>query len=93
VGETKLAFNRSSEHWGIDEFDIVSQNYTSHHVRMENETYRQISIPFRYAWPAELDLMAKIAGLELEHRWADWEQSPFTNTSQSHISVWRKSAS
>ena len=90
VGETKLAFSRTRDHWGIDEFDIVTQEYTSHHVRFENGSYRRVSIPFRYAWPSEFDLMAKTVGLELEHRWSDWSKAPFTNTSISHVSVWRK---
>jgi len=91
-GETKLAFSRSDQHWGIDEFDVVTQHYTSHHVRFENGTHRQVSVPFRYAWPGEFDLMARIAGLELEHRWAGWDKSEFTRTSKSHVSVWRKPA-
>lgn len=89
-GEKLLANDCSADHWGIDEFDIVTQQYSSHHTRLEGDSYTQLSIPFRYAWPAELDLMAKIAGLELEHRWADWNKSAFTRHSKSHISVWRK---
>lgn len=89
-GDTMLAYECSPEYWGTDEFDIVTQQYFSHSVRMENGSCRHLSIPFRYAWPAELDLMARIAGLELENRWADWSRSPFTKTSTSHVSVWRK---
>ena len=91
-GETKRAFSCMEEHWGIDEFDIVTQQYTSHHARFQEGTFKKLSVPFRYAWPAEFDLMARLAGLTLEHRWADWNKSPFTNTSRSHISVWRKSS-
>jgi SAM-dependent methyltransferase len=90
LGETKLAFDRSSAHWGIDEYDVVTQRYTSSHIWIEDGSSKQVSIPFRYAWPAELDLMAKFAGLALEHRWGDWEQAPFISLSQRHISVWRK---
>lgn len=89
-GETMLAYDRSDQHWGTDEFDVTTQNYTSHHLRLENGAYRELSIPFRYAWPSELDLMAKFAGLELESRWADWGKSDFTNISSRHVSVWRK---
>ncbi|MEO9863661.1 MAG: class I SAM-dependent methyltransferase [Yoonia sp.] len=89
-GETMRAFNRSDTHWGIDEFDVVTQNYASHHVRLEEETYVKNTVPFRYAWPAELDLMARTAGMRLVDRWADWDKSPFTATSPSHVSVWRK---
>ena len=89
-GETLLAYECSPEYWGVDAFDIVSQNYTSNHLRMENGGCKHLSIPFRYAWPCELDLMARIAGLELESRWSDWDQLPFTRSSTSHVSVWRK---
>ena len=89
-GETKLAFECSPTHWGIDEFDVVSQTYTSHHIHLEGEHARQISVPFRYAWPAEFDLMARAAGMVLEHRWSDWDRSPFTATSHRHVSVWRR---
>lgn len=89
-GENKLTNDRSDVHWGIDEFDIVTQQYTSHHLRMENNSYKRLAIPFRYAWPSELDLMARAAGLTLESRWADWNKSTFTNLSTSHVSVWCK---
>ena len=48
------------------------------------------SIPFRYAWPAELDLMAQLAGLSLRERWSGWQREPFTSESRQHISVWEK---
>lgn len=91
-GETKRAFSRSDEHWGMDEFDVVTQTYTSHHLHMQNGNCDRLSVPFRYAWPAEQDLMARMAGMTLEHRWSDWEKSAFTKTSERHVSVWRKSA-
>ena len=89
-GETKLAFANSRDHFGIDEFDVASQTFTSSHVWMKEGRHEFLSIPFRYAWPAELDLMANIAGLELEHRWSDWDRSPYDLMSAKHISVWRK---
>ncbi len=93
IGETKLAFDRSDTHWGIDEFDVVSQSYASHHVWMKDGVAQRTSaVPFRYAWPAEMDLMARMAGMQLTHRWADWAGSPFTAQSPSHISVWTKTA-
>jgi SAM-dependent methyltransferase len=67
---------------GIDEYDVVTQRLVSHHER--------ISIPFRYVWPSELDLMARLAGLELRERWGGWRREPFTATSESHVSVWEK---
>ena len=89
-GETKRAFACSPEHWGVDEYDIATQQYRSHHIWRKDGEYTQLTVPFRYAWPSELDLMAKMAGLELEYRWADWQRARFTNLSASHISVWRK---
>ncbi|GGX53393.1 methyltransferase [Tateyamaria omphalii] len=90
-GETKMAFACSSDHFGVDDYDLVTQRYSSNHVWMKGDQHQHLSIPFRYVWPSELDLMAQLAGLELEYRWADWERSPFTHLSESHISVWRKS--
>ncbi|MEJ6392309.1 class I SAM-dependent methyltransferase [Gymnodinialimonas sp. 2305UL16-5] len=89
-GETRLAFARSDHHVGIDEFDITTQSYISHHVWMTEDNHKYQSIPFRYAWPSELDLMAMMAGLELEFRWSDWDRSPFDRLSTQHVSVWRK---
>ncbi len=89
-GETLLAFNRSDDHWGMDEFDVVSQTYASHHLRRVDGELRRTAVPFRYCWPAELDVMAKMAGFTPEARWADWNMGPFTNVSRAHVSVWRK---
>ena len=90
-GEDKLAFAAEDDHWGIDQFDTVSQQYTSTHIRFdETSAATRLTIPFRYAWPAELDLMAQMAGFEFESRWSDWNKSAFTSTSTSHVSIWRK---
>jgi SAM-dependent methyltransferase len=67
---------------GIDEYDVVNQGLVSHH--------EHVSVPFRYVWPAELDLMARLAGMTLRERWADWRRSPFTDESTAHVSVWTK---
>ena len=89
-GETRRAFACSEDHWGIDEFDVTTQQYTSHHTWTRDGQHSRLSVPLRYTWPAELDLMAQIAGLELEHRWSDWNREPYTRLSTSHISTWRK---
>lgn len=82
-------FDHADRHVGIDEYDVASQLMWSHHYSSEDgTTYRRSSVPFRYVWPAELDLMARIAGLELRERWADWHRSPFTSESTGHVSVW-----
>ncbi len=89
-GETKLAFANSATHFGIDDFDVATQCYSSNHVWMTDASHTHTSIPFRYAWPSEFDLMAKIAGLKPEFRWSNWDRAPFDRFSTKHISVWRK---
>jgi hypothetical protein len=88
-GEVFRTFDHSDSHLGFDELDVATQRMWSHHYRFDGETYRRDSVPFRYAWPAEQDLMARIAGMRLHARWADWRRSPFTAASTSHISVWQ----
>ncbi|MFD7923830.1 class I SAM-dependent DNA methyltransferase [Streptomyces sp. NPDC059740] len=93
-GQLAVPFDLSERHLGFDTVDLVEQVLVSHHFTREGEDghYRRDSSRHRYAWPAELDLMAKIAGLELERRVADWAGAPFTQDSAQHISVWRKPA-
>ena len=89
-GETFVPFNVSPEHVGIDEYDVASQGLISHHYSRVDSKYELRSIPFRYVWPAELDLMARIAGMELRERWSGWQREPFTSESSKHVSVWEK---
>ena len=91
-GETLRAFHLSETRWGIDEYDVATQGLTSHHFEIVDGRLERLSIPFRYAWPAELDLMAQLAGMGLRERWAGWKREPFTSESRMHISVWEKSA-
>ena len=91
-GETRIAFAADADHFGVDEIDVASQSYTSHHVWLKEDGPSHVSVPFRYAWPAEMDLMARLAGMELEHRWADWDRAPFDRYSRKHISVWTKTS-
>ena len=89
-GERIVPFDVSPNHLGFDEYvDLVEQISVSHHYFIEGERVRTSAAPFRYVWPSELDLMAELAGMQLEHRWADWQRSPFTGESPSHVSVWR----
>ncbi|MFF7950553.1 class I SAM-dependent DNA methyltransferase [Streptomyces griseorubiginosus] len=81
VGETRL---------GFDTYDTATQAMASHHVHVVDGRGSFRSIPFRYVWPAELDLMARLAGMRLRDRWADWSGAPFTAESESHVSVWEK---
>ena len=77
-------------HLIVDEYDLVTQRCTSHHYHHDADgTVRYGSGTFRYAWPAELDLMARLAGLQLEGRYADWARAPFDSASSGHVSVWR----
>ena len=89
-GETRLAFASDPDHVGIDTFDVATQGYTSRHVWPGREGQSQLAIPFRYAWPSEMDLMARLAGLTPEHRWSGWDRQPFDRFSTHHVSVWRK---
>ena len=89
-GETRLAFALSDTHWGIDEFDTATQRFASHHMTLRDGRWDRVTVPFRYVWPAELDLMARLAGLGLEARWGGWGREPFSSLSESYVSVWRK---
>ena len=91
-GETIHAFHVSETRWGIDEYDVAIQGLTSHHFEIVDGRVERISIPFRYAWPAELDLMAELAGMRLRERWSGWRREPFTSDSRKHVSVWEKPA-
>ena len=78
---------------GYDRYtDLVAQQAVSHHFYADGSNVREIRTPFRFVWPSELDLMAKLAGMTLRHRWAGWDRSPFTEASTSHVSVWEKTA-
>jgi SAM-dependent methyltransferase len=85
-------FDLSDTHVGVDELDLATQRLVSHHFSLVDGQWRRISIPFRSVSPAELDLMARLAGLTLRERWADWDRSPFTAESTKHVSVWEKHA-
>lgn len=91
-GETVHAFEVTPEHLGFDEIDVATQSLTSNHYWVRDGQFEFFSAPFRYAWPAELDLMARIAGLSLRERWGGWKREPFTSESRTHVSVWEKPA-
>ena len=90
-GQTAVPFHIGANHAGFDTYDLTTQQGTSHHyTRQDDGSFRHGTSNFRYLWPAECDLMARLAGLDLEARYADWHRAPFTSDSESHISVWRK---
>ena len=87
-GERTRTFAFSEDHVGVDEFDVANQRLTSHHWTLRDGTWHYSSLPFRYTWPAELDLMAQIAGMRVRERWGGWRREPFTSDSRKHVSVW-----
>ncbi|MFL5971502.1 MAG: class I SAM-dependent DNA methyltransferase [Gaiellaceae bacterium] len=93
AGETVRPFDVSPHHLGFDEYDIASQGLISHHYSLVDGVWEAASTPFRYVWPAELDLMARLAGMRLCERWSGWKREPFTSESRKHVSVWERSAS
>jgi SAM-dependent methyltransferase len=88
--ERLSVFDLSDTHVGVDEYDADTQRLVSHHFTLVDGTWQRISMPFRAVSPAELDLMAQLAGLRLRERWSDWDGSPFTSESTKHVSVWEK---
>ncbi len=91
-GETARPFSIGEHHLGFDTYDLVGQQLVPHHYRVRDGDCGVFRSRHRYAWPSQLDLMARIAGLVLRERWADWSQAPFTAQSTSHVSVWQKPA-
>jgi SAM-dependent methyltransferase len=92
-GESVRAFTLAPDHLGFDEVsDFVAQTSWSHHYWVRGGRLETFAAPFRYVWPSELDLMARLAGLTLRERWGDWDRAPFTGESRSHVSVWEKPA-
>ncbi|GAA0221208.1 class I SAM-dependent methyltransferase [Saccharothrix mutabilis subsp. mutabilis] len=75
---------------GLDTYDVLNQHVVSHHFRFGDDRNATLArSPHRYIWPAELDLMARLAGFTLESRHADWTGAPFTADSRSHVSTYR----
>lgn len=89
-GEVFRVFRAGETSWGIDEYDVADQGLISHHIEFVDGGVETVSMPFRYAWPAEYDLMARLAGMTLRERWGGWKRDPFTSESDAHVSVWEK---
>ncbi|MFD5000335.1 class I SAM-dependent DNA methyltransferase [Streptomyces buecherae] len=92
-GQEAVPFHIGASQWGFDTYDVATQAMSSHYVTVTDGRAQHRSIPFRYVWPAELDLMAQLAGLRLRDRWEDWSRAPFTSESEQHVSVWEKPGS
>ncbi|MGI5391175.1 class I SAM-dependent DNA methyltransferase [Streptomyces sp. CA-251251] len=91
-GQTAVPFGVGPAEWAFDTYDTATQAMSSHYVTVVDGRAEHAAIPFRYVWPAELDLMARIAGMRLRDRWEGWSGEPFTHESRRHVSVWEKPA-
>ncbi|WP_261954081.1 class I SAM-dependent DNA methyltransferase [Streptomyces nigrescens] len=91
-GQSAVPFHVSPTSWAFDLYDVATQTMSSNYVDVVDGRGEYRSIPFRYVWPAELDLMAQLAGLRLRERWDGWGKGPFTSESHRHVSVWEKPA-
>ena len=92
-GERFRPFDVSAHHLGFDEYDVATQAAFSHHWHTDDDgRWERNSLPFRYVWPAELDLMARLGGMRLRDRFAGWRREPFTAESTKHVSVWERRA-
>jgi len=89
-GDSLRAFLATPTRLGVDELDVATQAGVSHHYWVGDGRAETLSVPYRYVWPAELDLMARLAGLHLLGRWGGWDRRPFTSDSMQHVSVWQK---
>lgn len=89
-GETVRPFRVSEDRWGFDEYDVAQQGVRSHHFSVVDGRLEHHSAPFRYLWPSELDLMARLAGMTLRERWSGWKREPFTSDSRQLVAVWEK---
>jgi SAM-dependent methyltransferase len=92
-GQDAVPFQVSQDRFAFDWYDVTTQAMSSNYIDLTDGRGEYHTIPFRYVWPAELDLMGQLAGMTPRDRWADWSRQPFTSESRSHVSVWQKPAS
>jgi hypothetical protein len=92
-GQDAVPFRVDPANWAFDVYDVATQQMSSNYGRIVDGRGEYYRIPFRYVWPAELDLMALLAGLRLQERWEDWSGAPFNGESRQHVSIWAKPAS
>jgi SAM-dependent methyltransferase len=91
-GQNAVPFQVSPTLCAFDVYDVATQEMSSNYIKLSDGAGEYTTFPFRYVWPAELDLMAQIAGLRLRERWDGWTRAPFTSESRQHVSVWEKPA-
>jgi SAM-dependent methyltransferase len=89
-GESDRIYYKGDDFLGVDEYDVVNQGLVSHYYERVGDMFEHSSMPFRYVFPAELDLMASLAGMSLVERWGNWNKEPFTTDCEKHASVWQK---
>jgi len=90
LGQTIIPYRAEPEGLSFDVYDVVTQRFSSQHYVFAEDGVQAYPVEFRYAWPSELDLMGRLAGLTLSHRWAGWQRETFTSLSRSHVSVYQK---
>jgi SAM-dependent methyltransferase len=91
-GQDILPWHVSGEQIVFYSYDLANQAMRGHYLDLAGDSIEYSTMPFRYVWPAELDLMARLAGLRLRDRWGGWAREPFTSDSRMHVSVWEKPA-
>ena len=90
-GEDARVFSHAEGYVGYDRYvDLLPQQAVSHRFVASGSYVGEFQTPFRFVWPSELDLMARLAGMTLRNRWSGWDRSLFTSESLSHVSVWEK---
>jgi len=90
LGQTVLPWRADPGGMSYYVYDVVTQRLSGQHYYLEDGRVEASPTEMRYAWPSELDLMARLAGLELEHRWGGWRREPFTHLSPAHVSIYVK---
>jgi SAM-dependent methyltransferase len=91
-GDSVRPSSLTPTHLIFDEYEVANQGLVSHHFWIRDSWVETFSAPFRYVWPSELDLMARLAGMTLRERYEDWTGAAFTSESENHISVWEKTS-
>jgi SAM-dependent methyltransferase len=90
LGQTIIPFRADPDGMSFDVYDVVTQQFSSQHYVFADDGVQRYPVEFRYAWPSELDLMARLGGMTLQDRWAGWQREPFTSVSRAHVSVYEK---
>jgi SAM-dependent methyltransferase len=90
LGRRVIPFRVDPEGFSFDVYDVATQRFNSQHFNIVDGALEAFPVEFRYAWPAELDLMARLAGMRLDERWAGWRREPFTALSPAHVSVYER---